>query len=502
MVYKHKNNKRARSIAARKLQKAAEAAATAAAARIAPVGVDDDQGAAVEYCDACRSSLPSAGDMAVACAVVVVKDKFSAITAAAASLTEANARAADAEDARLAKQSDTQQRQPGDFGDWSSSDTSGLLFSAPPTPTDLARLNVANRAAGLPSMLAATHLPCTPNVTPCSPQRSVDAGGEGDYVAYMLSDQLNDAATVSMTIWGVYSLRCGDCLQVVHWHHRPATQVSPVANGDHHSSSTCFDAQQTKELIMRVDAAGLCFMLAPSSLVSVEGGGAAGSMTPASVSSESDAAAPAAAASADVYWMIPSVMKESFFALLQAQEWLREAPLRHPTSEARAHSLECQGWCVRPHPSQWASITPCVEATARATEACESPESPSLSTVALVAPKRKAKKTKRQRSSQSSPRAQAKQQPVITAAADASQQMDSTAQVGPAAHDALPSSPLPPCRIPYVAAVQRSHKGGSGAAESHLPLADVPAAADAPVVLLIGNRIAAYPIDDACGAAR
>ncbi|AYU76803.1 hypothetical protein, unknown function [Leishmania donovani] len=467
MVYKRKRqNKKARRAPARKLQNAAEAAAVAAA--LVPVG-GADEGAAVQYCDAGFSSTLSTGDRAVSCAPVTINGTCSN-AAAAESPTEANLRSAHGEEMSQEKQSEKQQQQPGTSGYQCCSGTSGLLYSVPPTPAHLARLSVASGAAGLPSVLAATHLPCIPGVTSCSPQCGEDGNGEGHYVAYLLSEQLSNNTTMPMTMWGVYSLRSGDCLQVVHWHHSPDAHASPVINRALHPSSTSPHAQQTRELIMRVDATGLCFMLAPSSLVSVEGGGAAGCMTPASVSSEPDTAAPGAATSGDVYWLIPSVMKESFFALLQAQEWLRTAPPRHPASDACAHRLECQGWCAQPHPTRWVRVTPSVKA-------------------------------KRQRDSPS-PRAQSppQQQPSIAAAAAApSQNTASTTRSRLAPNAAMPSS-LSQYRIPYVAAVPQLQKRRSGAPESHLPLTAVPAAAVAPVVLLLGNRIAPYPADGACGA--
>ncbi|KAG5484724.1 hypothetical protein LSCM1_06545 [Leishmania martiniquensis] len=500
MGYKRKNNKRARSIAARKVEKAA---AVAAAEKIATVGDDDDHSSAVELCNTGLSSAPSAGDKDVPRASAAISATCRSSTAAAASVNEAKLEDADAEAACQAEQSETQQ-QSGASGDRCSLSTSGLLFSAPPTPADLALLNAASGAAGLPSLLAATHLPCIAGSTPCRPQESVDEGGEGNYVAYVLSEQWSDAATVSMTIWGVYSPRSGDCLQVVHWHHLPVANGSPVTSGDHHMSPASCDAQQTRELIMSVNADGLCFMLAPSSLVSVEGGGAAGSMTPASASSESDAAASAAAAasaSADVYWVIPSVLKESFLALLHAQEWLRKTPLHHSTPEACPRSLECHGWRVRPHPSRWAHVTPYLAAAvaAEAAEGCKPHAALSPPTVAPVAPKRKMKKAKRQSSPHPPPRAQPQQQSVITAPANVSQQMvDATNNM--LAANGAPSSSRLQYRVPYVAAVQQHPKSCSGATESRGPLAADSAIADTPVVLLLGNRIAAYPTGDACSA--
>ncbi|CBZ24489.1 hypothetical protein, unknown function [Leishmania mexicana MHOM/GT/2001/U1103] len=501
MVYKRKRkNKEARRFPARKLQKAAGAAAVAAA--LVPVGVDEE-GAAVQHCDAGFSSTLSAGDKAVSCAPVTINGTRGNAAAAPAPTglpTEANVISAHGEKMSQEKQSEKQQQeqQPGTSGYQCCSDTSDLLYSAPPTPADLARWSVASGAAGPLSVLAAAHLPCIPGLTSCSPQCGEGGTGEGHYVAYLLSEQLSNDTTMPTTMWGVYSLRTGDCLQVVHWHHSPAAHAPPVTNGGLHPSPTSLHAQQTRELIMHVDSTGLCFMLAPSSLVSVEGGGAAGCMTPASVSSDPDAAAAEAAASRDVYWLIPSVMKESFFALLQAQEWLRAVPPRHPASEACTRRLECQGWCVQPHPTRWASVTPSVETTARPAEACESHESPSPPAAALPAPKHKAKKTKKQRGSPS-PRAQPQQRPSIVAAATPLQNTESTTPSRLAFHDAMPPS-LFQYRIPYVAAVQQLQKSRSGAPESHLPLTAVPAAAVTPVVLLLGNRIAPYPADGACGA--
>ncbi|CAG9570156.1 hypothetical protein LMJF_11_0340 [Leishmania major strain Friedlin] len=499
MVYKRKRqSKKARRTPARKLPKAVEAAAVAAA--LVPVG-GADEGAAVQRCDAGFSSALSTDDRAISCAPVTINGTCGN-AAAAESPTEANVGSAHKEmpQEQQSEKPQQQQQQPGTSGYQCCSDTSGLLYSAPPTPADLARLSVAS-SAGLPSVLAATHLPCIPGVASCSPQCGEDGSGEGHYVAYLLSEQLSNNTTMPMTMWGVYSLRSGDCLQVVRWHHSPAAHASPVTNGALHPSSTTPQAQQTKELIMRVDATGLCFMLAPSSLVSVEGGGAAGCMTPASVSSEPDAAAAGAAASGDVYWLIPSMMKESFLALLQAQEWLRTAPPRHPASDTCVRRFECQGWCVQPHPTRWASVTPSLKATASAAEAWEPRESPSPPTAALPAPRRTAQKAKRRRGSPS-PRAQPpQQQPSIMAAAAAAplQNTASTTRSRLALADATPSSPSH-YRIPYVAAVPQLQKRCSGATASHLPLTAGPAAAVTPVVLLLGNRIAPYPADGACGA--
>nr|CCM13604.1 hypothetical protein, unknown function [Leishmania guyanensis] len=485
MVYKHKHNKKARSIAARKLQKAAEVAAAAAAvaATLVPVG-GDGESATAGYCDAGLSSTLSTGGMATSCAPVTINCKYGT-AAAAESLTDANMGAADAEEMFQEKQSKTrqQQQQPGTSGDRSCSDMSGLLYSAPPTPADWARLSVASGAARLPSVLAATHLPCIPGITPCSPRSGADGGGEGQYVAYLLSEQLSNGTMMPMTMWGVYSLRDGDCLQVVHWHHSPVAQESPLTNVGLHPPPTSSNAQQTRELIMRVDAAGLCFMLAPSSLVSMDGSGAAGCMTLNSVCSDPDTADDAAAESADVYWLIPSVMKESFFALLQAREWLRTAPLRHPVSEACTRSLECQGWFVQPHPTRWASAASSVEATV--TVAREQHKSSSPATATLPLPKRKTKKAKRKRR-QPSPRAQPRQC------------KESTASTTSATNGTAPTSPFQ-YLIPYVAAVQQPQKGLRGVPESHLPSAAVPAATATPVVLLIGNRIASYPAGEVCG---
>ncbi|GET86643.1 hypothetical protein, unknown function [Leishmania tarentolae] len=493
MAYKRKRAK-ARRTPARKRQKGVEtAAAAAAAAELLPAS-DADKGAAVQQCDAGFSSRLSRGGMGISCAPVVINDGCS--HADAELPIEVNMGAAHGKMTSQENKIETQQQQQSTTrGCQRFSATPSLLYSDRPTPTDLACLSVASSAAGLPCILAATHLPCILSGTPYRPPCGEDGGGESDYIAYLLSEHRSNETTRPMTMWGVYSLRNGDCLQVIHWHHSPAAVASPSTNGDLHPSSSLLNEQRARELIMRVDATGLCFMLAPSSLVSVEGGGAAGCMTPASVSSEPDEDSAPAAAPGDVYWLIPSVMKESFLALLQAQEWLRTTSGRHQASEACSRSFECQGWCVRPHSTRWVSVTSPGEATASAVERCELHTSPAPPTAALPAPKRKTKKGKRQHGSLSL-RAQP-QQPSSVAAAAPLQNTESTTRFRLAVNAAMPSSPSQ-YRIPYVAAVQQPQKGLGSATESHLPLAALPAAAVAPVVLLLGNRIAPYPSDSTC----
>ncbi|KAG5510092.1 hypothetical protein JKF63_06987 [Porcisia hertigi] len=470
MAYEHKHNKRSRCIAAAKRKKAAAAAALAAS--LAPVCKGDDDGgsAAVVVSKAAPLSTPSAGGMAPSCTSVTITSKDGTIVSD--SLTAANVKAADTNMTHQARQSKSQQ-QTSISDDRCCWNMPNLLCSALPTSDDLARLSVTHSTSELPALLAATHLRCTHGVSTCSPRLGAEKSSEGHYFAYLLSEPLNGDTKMPMTMWGVYSLSGGDCLQVVHWHNSPAAAASPITEGDQHSPSIPLSAQTTREIIMHVSAAGLCFMLAPPSLISVEGSSAAGSMTPARVSSEPPDAAVAAAESPDVYWLIPSIMKDSFFALLQAQEWLRTAPLHHPASQARVRSLECHGWSLQPHPTRWVSPSAPLKTTDSVTETCERPKS-------LPEPKRKAIKTNVRRG-RPSPREGLQSVQSVTGARLAT--------------DGAELSSTPQFRIPYVAAVGQLQKGFSGAPEPHLPLVAVPVTAITTATLLVGNCIAPYPAD-------
>ncbi|KPI84398.1 hypothetical protein ABL78_6542 [Leptomonas seymouri] len=197
--------------------------------------------------------------------------------------------------------------------------------------------------------------------------------GPPKYVTYIL--QTEDPGTEEvLTAFGVCNAQPDDsCLQVVYWNSRAHTTAArSPASAAGISVLPPAPSSALREVVMYVDAEGRCFMLAPSSVVSV-GGAEVTSETGFTTSSSNQGGkdgdglrdgAGAAALNADggpyAYWLIPSVLKDLFLALLWARSHWRAAG-RASTHSALLHG-PLPSFKVQLHDSRWASTATAAEA--------------------------------------------------------------------------------------------------------------------------------------------
>lgn len=215
-------------------------------------------------------------------------------------------------------------------------------------------LRKADDGAGLPRVVAACYVPIYKKKTVSSADAATTADRPSSprFVAYVLQSA-EPGTNQTMKALGVWDGQSEDsCLQVVHW---PA-KLSAVTSGPSNNAAvraaeaaTAITAPSTtREVVMFVNAEGQCFVLAPSSVVSVAPADAIEKNSRGS--DDSDAAAAKTTSQADkcpyTYWLIPTCLKEHFLALLWAQQTWQ-------TSAAPCLSSTSQSFEVQPHASRW-----------------------------------------------------------------------------------------------------------------------------------------------------
>lgn len=431
MVYKYKNNKWSRMIAARKL-----AATAAAAAAVADQHIDTDAGAAPQV------SVETEG--------LVKVGEADAAGAHAAAATNAD---------QTQKRNDTAQEE---------------LFTRA-TAADAHRVLAAKHSQStcplLPRVLDAFHVP--------SANSTDAASGFMGYVLQRTEEQaLDDGGESSgcvpavMTIYGVCKGGDGEqsCLQVVRWEAAsPLSQKVDPHLVDNAAQVIQEEQQQQQqqqrpsqaaphELLLYVDADGRCFTLAPSSVIAVERQASSKDGSAATAAAVDGGVLSGSSTAAAAYWMVPTVLREHFLTLLQALARWRSLPLTLVSSP----SLTTAG--VVPHATRWVRDTPTPITT---TAAGDTP-----STTVPVAVQKDKKMSKKRRRAFMLSRAAA--QAVV---ADKDSACDTS------------SADAAACLcIPYVVAVENG--GNGGGTESF-----VSSSGSASVVFVLGNRLAPFPAD-------
>ncbi|KPA76938.1 hypothetical protein ABB37_07317 [Leptomonas pyrrhocoris] len=314
------------------------------------------------------------------------------------------------------------------------------------------------------------------------------------YIAYTLQMEAS-AAREAATVFGVWDARSdGGCLQLVRW----SAEAHPAAEPPLPLSSTT-SSSGLQELVMYVDAEGRCFMLAPSSVVSVGQADISqkgeestvdqkmrrSNDVDQSVDGGVEAAAPVDEGSPYAYWLIPAFLKDHFMALLLAQRRWHVAGSAGVKSESLREPLP--SFAVQPHASQWILTSTAAAAhedrVARSVDEAASVSAPPAQLAPsppLKVGRKKKKAEKRRRAATTPPQSD----PVIVNAEAAPSQADVSATY----------------RIPYVVKVTRLAASAGdastdeGATSSQL-IASRTFRLPSSAVFYVGNRLTPFPPD-------
>jgi hypothetical protein len=511
MVYKHKNNKWSRMIAARKLaaanreKEAAGACTNEEAAATQTLAVSEAHPSDVKR-NVADISEPAKGSDActdiLSSTALAAEDDAAQQTDLTLHVGSAGVIGAQQPEIR-SRRGSTERKSPPPC---TVNPLPQGCISGAPTTTAADALTEGERSdVCVPRVTDACYVPLHCFQTRCADSSTVapEASLSSNYVAYILQSGEGigetDSAAAPTTALGVWALQAegGSCLQVVRWGTTTQPTVASSTNITTTISNTAAEdttlpvLSSVKELMMYVDAEGRCFVLAPSSVAAVvhadEATAGHEGQSAVVAGSSTGTACPYA------YYFIPTSLKKHFLALLWAmqQQWrLSPGALFHardqtPSADAWTPA-SAQVFSVQLHPSRWAA-SPSVssaemgneeEEAGHKTQQCSS----SAETSSPNASKKTKKAKKRSRAATPPP-------PTTTAA-------DPT--VAAPSVDATTSASF---RIPYVVNVtQPAARAANDAVGVCVDSAELTARGPAvalphSTVFHLGNRLTPFPAD-------